>query len=279
MSEEKEYVLGTHDAEIARLGLQHRVWRPRALDAWRRAGFSVGQTIIDIGCGPGYASIDLAEIVGPSGKIIAIDKSTRFLNALSAAQRQYGLTNITPYELDLSTAAFPSIQADGAWARWVFAFVKNPRELLARAAEKLKPGGIFVLHEYSDYSTWRLAPRLPELEEYVQAVMKSWRDEGGEPDIALDLPRWLNELGFTIKTLNPIIDVISPKNYSWEWLKTFLAVGLRRLVDLGRIAPERAQQIKKAFDVCEAQPHALMFTPGVLEIIAVRPHTITVLKE
>ncbi len=270
MSEEKEYVLGTHDAEIARLGLQHRVWRPRALDAWRRAGFSVGQTIIDIGCGPGYASIDLAEIVGPSGKIIAIDKSTRFLNALSAAQRQYGLTNITPYELDLSTAAFPSIQADGAWARWVFAFVKNPRELLARAAEKLKPGGIFVLHEYSDYSTWRLAPRLPELEEYVQAVMKSWRDEGGEPDIALDLPSWLSELGFELQALNPIIDIVSLKNFVWQWPKAFVSVGLKRLVDLDRVTPQRAEELSVAFAAREADPHTLMITPTVLEIIAVR---------
>ena len=38
MSEERDYLLGTHDAEVQRLGLQHRVWRPRVLDAWRRAG-------------------------------------------------------------------------------------------------------------------------------------------------------------------------------------------------------------------------------------------------
>ena len=71
MEQEKEYVLGTHDEEIARLRLQHRVWRPRATDAWLRAGFTTGQTLIDLGCGPGYASIDLAEIVGSSGRIIS----------------------------------------------------------------------------------------------------------------------------------------------------------------------------------------------------------------
>src|SRR5437667_12597218 len=79
---ERDYVLGTHDEELLRLGLQHRVWRPRALDAWRRAGFTVGQTLIDVGCGPGYAAVDLAEIVGPSGRIIALDRSQRFLAAL-----------------------------------------------------------------------------------------------------------------------------------------------------------------------------------------------------
>ena len=55
-----DYLLGTHDDEIARLALQHRVWRPRVLDAWRRAGIGPGDRVIDIGAGPGFASLDLA---------------------------------------------------------------------------------------------------------------------------------------------------------------------------------------------------------------------------
>ena len=82
---ERDYVLGTHEEEIERLGLQHRVWRPRALDAWARAGFSRGQTLIDVGCGPGHATLDLAEIVGPSGRVVAVDRSRRFLDAVAAA--------------------------------------------------------------------------------------------------------------------------------------------------------------------------------------------------
>jgi len=66
---ERDYVLGTHHEEIARLRLQHRVWRARVLEAWRGAGFAPGHTLLDIGCGPGYAALDLAEIVGPGGRI------------------------------------------------------------------------------------------------------------------------------------------------------------------------------------------------------------------
>jgi len=129
---ERDYVLGTNDEELARLGLQHRVWRPRALDAWRRAGFNVGHTLVDIGCGPGFAALDLAEIVGPSGRVVAIDRSRRFLDALEPAARARGLAQIEPLERDLDEAPLPALQADGAWARWVFAFVKRPRRLLER---------------------------------------------------------------------------------------------------------------------------------------------------
>ena len=270
MGHDRDYVLGTHHDEISRLGLQHRVWRPRALDAWRRGGFTVGQTLLDIGCGPGHASVDLAEIVGPSGRIVAIDRSRRFLDALEATCLQRALGNVTTQEFDLDAAGPPAVGADGAWARWVFAFVKHPRDLLARVAGALKLGGVLIVHEYFDYSTWRMAPRSPEIEEYVRAVMTSWRANGGEPDIGLDLPLWLEELGFATKTLHPIIDVVPASNFVWQWPAAFIQVGLRRLVELGHLTADRALAISEALAACEAAPHTLMVTPALLEIIAVR---------
>ena len=73
MAAERDYVLGTHEEELARLGLQHRVWRPVALDCWQRAGITVGKRVLDVGAGPGYAAIDLAEIVGPTGEVVALN--------------------------------------------------------------------------------------------------------------------------------------------------------------------------------------------------------------
>ena len=63
---ENDYVLGTNDEELERLGLQHRVWRPIVLDCWRRAGITFGSRVIDVGAGPGFATMDLAELVGPT---------------------------------------------------------------------------------------------------------------------------------------------------------------------------------------------------------------------
>ncbi|SRR5216117_2865653 len=270
MKSERDYILGTHDEEIERLGLQHRVWRPRTLDAWRRAGFTVGQTLLDVGCGPGYASVDLAEIVGPSGRVVAIDRSRRFLDALESSRQRLALSQIEPHELDLDEAPLPRIHVDGAWSRWVFAFVRRPRALLERVAKLVKPGGSLVLYEYFDYSTWRLWPRSPEMEEFVRIVTESWRATGGEPDIGLDLPRWLEELGFDVREMRPIIDVVTAKSYVWQWPRGFVQVGLDRLIDLGLVTRERARTMADEFAAREAAPDTLMITPAVLEIIAVR---------
>lgn len=270
MSDERDYVLGTHDEEVERLGLQHRVWRPRALDAWRRAGFTAGSSILDVGCGPGYASIDLAGIVGKSGRVVAVDRSRRFLDVLERRLRERRLENIETFELDLDRSPLPERTVDGAWARWIFAFVTDPRALLARVAERIRPGGAFVAHEYFDYRTWRLTPRSPELEEFVSEVVESWRETGGEPDVGLALPRWLEENGFEVRELKPIVDVVARSNFVWEWPRAFVGVGLARLAELGRITPQRSRQISEAFSVSESAPGTLMVTPAVLEILAVK---------
>ena len=262
---ERDYLLGTHDDELTRLALQHRVWRPRALDAWARAGFTVGQTLLDVGCGPGYATLDLADIVGPDGRVVAIDRSRRFLDALESRR----LPNVETREIDLDESPLPSINADGAWVRWVFAFVKQPRNLLSRIAAAVKPGGALVIHEYFDYQSWRFAPRSEPLEEFVQLVIKSWRASGGEPDIGLTLPVWLRELGFKSMSLRPIVDVVPPSNFIWQWPKAFLANYPERLVELGYLTPAGAERVHRAVDEWEKAPAAYMFTPGVLEIIAV----------
>src|SRR5262245_37660573 len=78
-SPSQTYLLGTKDDEIERLGLQHRVWRPQVLACWRRAGITTGSRVLDLGAGPGFATVDLAEIVGPSGRVVAYERSPRFV--------------------------------------------------------------------------------------------------------------------------------------------------------------------------------------------------------
>jgi len=193
-------VLGANDEEIERLGLQHAAWRAQALAAWRTAGLGPRQTVLDVGCGPGYAGIDLARLLGAGGRVVAIDKSGRFVTALDGRR----LDNVTVFRADLESGEFPGVAADGSWCRWVLSLTRNPRDVLACMAAGLQPHGIAVFHEYFDYSTGRAAPCCVELELFVNAVMRNWRDHGGEPDIGLSLPGWLAELGFDVRRCVPL---------------------------------------------------------------------------
>ena len=144
MSEEKSYYLGTHDAETWRLGVQHRVWRARTLDVFRRAGITDGSTVIDAGSGPGHASLDLAEIVGPTGRVHALDRSDNFRHAIEAGAAARGLSNVTLHNVDLMLDQIPVSGVDAVFIRWVFIFMADPIGVLKKLSGALRPGGRFA---------------------------------------------------------------------------------------------------------------------------------------
>ncbi|MBS0296124.1 MAG: methyltransferase domain-containing protein [Proteobacteria bacterium] len=265
---DRDYLLGTHDQEIARLGLQHRVWRPRVLDAWRRAGITNASRVVDAGAGPGWASLDLAEIVGPAGKVHALERSERFLDHLKATAAARGLDNIETANLDLVTDTLPVSGADAFWVRWVLAFVADAPAVLEKLAATLKPGGVAIIHEYLDYGTWSLAPRAPAVEAFRDFVIQDWRKSGGEPDIARSFPTLLPKVGLRVKELRPIVDVVTPDNYVWQWPASFVDTYPDHLVETGKVDRAWADKVERELRAAEDDPNAVMVTPMVLEVIA-----------
>lgn len=267
-SNDRDYILGTHDSEIARLGLQHRVWRPHMLEAWRRAGLASGARVLDVGAGPGFASIDLAEIVGPTGEVIAVERSARF--AASARERAAGanLSHLHVHEIDLMNDPLPAAAFDIAWCRWVASFVTSPAVLAEKISLALRPGGRAIFHEYLDYGTWRYLPALPRVSEFVQQVMASWRAAGGEPDIADQLPALLAPHGVDVTHARPLLFTVRPADFMWEWPAAFVDVNLERLQSLGRVDATWVASVREQLRQATANPETLMVTPLVLELIA-----------
>ncbi|GAM99673.1 methyltransferase [alpha proteobacterium U9-1i] len=265
---ERSYVLGTQDDEIYRLGYQHRVWRPRALDAWARARIGDGAKVIDFGAGPGFATMDLAEIVGPAGEVHALERSRRFLDTLEAQAKARGMSQVKAYEVDVTTDALPVKGADAAWCRWVLAFLPDPKAVLAKLVDSVRPGGALVFHEYIDYGTWRLAPAAPNFQRFVDVVTADWRASGGEPDVGRDLPSWLTQMGLKLESIRPHIDVVSKDDNVWRWPIGFFEIHIDRLLELNRITPQMAKDMREEFERVSQQPGTLMVTPLVLEIIA-----------
>jgi len=270
---DRDYILGTHDEELARLGLQHRVWRERMLEGWRRAGITHGWRVLDVGAGPGYATLDLAELVGPTGEVIAVERSARFLEHARESCRQRGFTNVQFHELDLMQAPVAFRDLDATWCRWVTSFVSSPATLVSKIAAVLRPGGVAIFHEYVDYQSWRITPHGALHEQFVNEVMASWRASGGEPDAARELPQLLVGAGFKLKHVAPAVLAVRPPDFEWQWPKTFIEINLLRLVELGRVKADWTESVREALRTAEADPATVMITPMFLEIIAERVPT------
>ncbi|MGI8891564.1 MAG: class I SAM-dependent methyltransferase [Chthoniobacterales bacterium] len=268
MATERDYILGTHDEEIARLGLQHRVWQPITLRCWQKAGLTTGSRVLDLGAGPGYAAVDLAEIVGPAGKVVALERSGKFIQSMKERCGGRGLENVEIHELDLMIDELPGNSFDFSWCRWVASFVTEPRLLVEKLGRVMRPGGASIFYEYAHYLTWRFIPRLPNQERFAQEVKASWAAVSGKADVALDLPVYLASSGFVLRSIKPRIYCVSPTEYMWQWPSSFVGIGLARLLELGRIDADFAARVQNDVTAAGQNPEALMVTPMVLEIVA-----------
>jgi SAM-dependent methyltransferase len=268
MPADRDYILGTHEEEISRLGLQHDVWRPAVLDCWRRAGITAGKRVLDIGAGPGYAAIDLAEIVGQRGEVVALERSSNFVNAFREMVRARSLANVQIHEIDLMTDDLPAGDYDFAWCRWVVSFVDDPPLLMEKLGRVMPKGSLCIFHEYGHYGTWRFFPRLPMQERFREHVIATWRESGGEPDGATRLPELLADNGFVIRSARPHIFCLRPDDYMWQWPATFIEIYLPRLIQLGRIDQKFAEKVRADLASAERNRNSFMLTPLVLEIIA-----------
>ncbi|HEX5221607.1 MAG TPA: methyltransferase domain-containing protein [Verrucomicrobiae bacterium] len=267
---EKEYVLGTDRAELERLGLQHQLWSAQAAAAWERAAFRRGHRILDVGCGPGFATIDLAQRVGRRGKVVAVDISQRFLDHLKERATACGLTNIQTIQASVERLPIRESDFDGAYARWVLCFVPRPAAVLTQVARRLKRGGVFVIQDYYQYENILIAPECEAFRRVFRAVHKSWRARGGDPDIGCRLPGLLRRAGYEVREMNPLVRLARPGSTLWDWPDTFFDIYLPSLVKTGFITVADERNFRREWAKRSRNPDAFFTSPPMVEIIAVK---------
>lgn len=266
----QEYVLGTDDAELARLGLQHQLWNAVTSRAWERAGFGPGQSLLDVGCGPGFASFDLSRLVGPHGRVVGIDRSERFLSHLQEQARARGISNLSTQVSDVEAIKVKAGSFDGAYARWVLCFVRHPETVIAGVRRALKTGAPLVIHDYYNYEGVVIAPRREIFGKIFAAVSKSWRMNGGNSDVGSILPELLVLNGFEIREIRPIVRVARPGSPLWAWPTSFFANYLTPLVQMKLITARDKSRFETEWQKHSSNPAAFFSTPPLIEIIAVR---------
>lgn len=269
-----EYVLGTHEEESNRLGLQNRLWSASAHQLWERAGLRPGEAVLDVGCGPGHATVELAEIVGPSGRVLAVDESPLFLKHLHdrvSARRLHNVERLLgdAQQLD-SLLPRESGKIDLAYARWVLCFVPDPEALVRGVAKLLRPGGRFAVQDYFNYESMSIAPKDDAFTKVILAIGKSWRSRGGDPDIVSRLPALFRKHGLELADIRLNQRVARPNSTIWAWPDSFWKSYLPRMVEMGVITTGDRDAFENAWRTACQNPDAFMLLPPVFDLVAVK---------
>lgn len=266
-----DYLLRPRDREeLSRLELQHRVWRRDTVAVVRRAGFGRGDRILDVGCGPGYLTFDLAERVGPGGLLLAVDSSSTFIRHLKSHAEAGRLSWIRAEVADLQQFEFPEASFDGAMCRWVLMFVTDPQRVVTRVAHALRPGGVFAVMEYVQFRSMSLWPRGVCFDRLYAAVHELIARSGGDADVGGRVPEMVRQAGLEIVDLLPILRVGTPGSSLWAWLS---ATGRNHpnLVEAGLITPSELEDYYREWRERSSDPGSFFTAPPILVTIARRP--------
>ncbi len=117
-----------------------------------------GESIIDVGCGCGASTLDLAQAVSPGGHVLGIDVSAPMLAVARA--RLEGLATATILQADAQSHDFTPAAADGVYSRFGVMFFDDPQAAFANLRRALKPGGrlAFVCWRPLSQNAWMAAP-------------------------------------------------------------------------------------------------------------------------
>lgn len=270
---DEAYRFGYQPEELKRLGDQHRVWAEDNARFLVRAGFKPGDTVVDLGCGPGFTTLDLARIVGTTGRVIAVDRDgERSLPLLRERAETAGLSNVETQAVELDAFDLPAGSVDGVYGRWVLMYLNEADSLALarRAVAWLKPGGVLALAEFCNYRHIHVHPpcaHLPAVGEALHGAVAKVR--GANPEIGNVLPGELADAGLDID-LHVVTKAIRATTPDWSWPDTLFRDHLPALVDDGHLSQGDLDAFFLEWESRSRDPGAVFFASPMLEIVGRR---------
>ncbi|KIJ65055.1 hypothetical protein HYDPIDRAFT_110953 [Hydnomerulius pinastri MD-312] len=168
---------------------------------WRTATNSAGYLldsleshmhILDVGCGPGTITTDLARYV-PQGRAVGIDNSAEVVEKAAALASEGG-QNVTFEVGDIHKLNYPDASFDVVHAHQVLQHVTSPVEVLLEMKRLTKPGGIIAVRSV-DFAAMTWYPEVEGLREWQQLYLDVARYLRGEPTAGRQLHAWAKRAG------------------------------------------------------------------------------------
>lgn len=150
--------------------------------------------ILDVGCGPGTITADLAALV-PNGEVIGMDTSEDVLNQARKNADTRGLTNVRFEDGVVHALRYPDSVFDVVHVHQVLQHCGEPVKALMELKRVLKPKGILATRE-SDLSVTSWYPEHLMLKKWLDIYMLVARGNGGDPTAGTKIHAWAHEAGF-----------------------------------------------------------------------------------
>ena len=223
-----------------------------------------GMSLLDVGCGPGTITIDLAARVAP-GTVTAVELTDAALDLARAEAKARNRHNVSFATSDVHALDFADDSFDVVHAHQVLQHVADPVQALRELRRVCVPDGIVAARD-ADYAGVIWYPRLPALDHWMNLYDKAARANGGEPDAGRRLLSWAQDAGFD--DITPTASTwcfATPENRDWwgrMWSDRIIESALaRQLVDSGMATTAELDEISSAWREWAAVPSGWLAIP------------------
>lgn len=254
------YTHGHHESVLR----SHR-WRTATNSAAYLIGeLRPGLDVLDVGCGPGTITADLAELVAP-GRVTAVDAAEDVLRQARETAVERGLDSVRFAVADVHDLDFPDDSFDVVHAHQVLQHVGDPVQALREMRRVCRPGGIVAARD-SDYGAFTWFPEVPALDGWQELYHRVALANGGEPDAGRRLLSWARAAGFTDITATAAAWCFAaPDERAWWsglWADRTTASAYAKLaVDGGHATPEHLSAIADGWREWGTQDDAWFMVP------------------
>jgi ubiquinone/menaquinone biosynthesis C-methylase UbiE len=186
------YTHGHHESVLR----SHR-WRT----AENSAGYLLphlapGTRVLDVGCGPGTITMDLAELVGPDGRVTALERGEAALDLARAEAARRKAVNVDFTVGDVQALQLEQDAFDVVHAHQVLQHVDDPVRALSEMRRVCRAGGLVAARD-SDYPAFAWHPEIPELDRWLEVYLDLARSNDAEPAAGRRLLSWALAAGYT----------------------------------------------------------------------------------
>jgi ubiquinone/menaquinone biosynthesis C-methylase UbiE len=188
------YALGYTNAEHERLIRQAARIAPVTERLFREAGIGRGQRVLDLGSGVGDVAMLVAQIVGPSGEVLGIERDASSIARAKARVAEAGLRNVSFTQTDVNQTVSEK-PFDAAVGRFILMFLPDPVSVLGSVVQLVRPGGVLAFQEPSWIPMLALGAGLPLWSRTRHLIHETLLRSGANREMGLALYRVFQEAG------------------------------------------------------------------------------------
>lgn len=266
-----DYILGHDDNSHERLIQQARILDPMTKRLFEDAGISAGMNVLDLGSGIGDVSLLLAGMVGPSGRVVGVERDGDSLAKAKLRAENAGYANVSFCQSDV-TRLDNIGPLDAAVGRQILMYLSAPTSFLTRLREIVRPGGCFAFQEASYSSRIVQTSHLPLRLAVTHIVRDALQASGARTDNELTLYRAFHAAGFADITLTNEVPLMNDAD-NRRWLFAIALAMWPRLKEFGiaheHVGPLETLEARLDRELIELESFAI--GPGMACIHARNP--------